>query len=67
MRSALDTKPCRAKSSFTVWSARFQYDLDNEGKVKTTADGTISVAWWLRDENGEWQRWMNNTFTKVAD
>jgi Protein of unknown function (DUF1579) len=47
--------------------ARFQYDLDDEGKVKTNADGTFSVAWWLRDENGEWQRWMNNTFKKVAD
>jgi hypothetical protein len=28
-------------------------------------DGTISVAWWLRDENGEWNPWMDNTFTKV--
>jgi hypothetical protein len=27
-------------------------------------DGTLSVAWWLRDE-GEWKPWMNNTFTRV--
>jgi hypothetical protein len=30
-------------------------------------DGTIWVAWWLRDENGHWQPWLTNTFTKVAD
>jgi Protein of unknown function (DUF1579) len=47
--------------------ARFQYDLDNEGKVNTNEDRTISVAWWLRGENGEWQPWMNNIFTRVKD
>jgi hypothetical protein len=47
--------------------ARFQYDLDNEGKVNTNGDRTISVAWWLRGENGEWQPWMNNIFTRVKD
>jgi hypothetical protein len=47
--------------------ARFQYDLDDQGQIKVNRDGTISVAWWLRDENGEWQPWMNNTFTKVED
>ena len=46
--------------------ARFQYELDAEGKIKVNADGTISLAWWLRDENGEWQPWMRNTSTKVG-
>jgi hypothetical protein len=27
--------------------------------------GTLAVAWWLRDENGEWKPWMKNTFTKI--
>jgi hypothetical protein len=45
--------------------ARFQYELDAEGKIKLGADGTVSVAWWLRDERGEWQPWMRNTFTRV--
>jgi hypothetical protein len=44
--------------------ARFQYGLDDDGRVKLNADGTLSVAWWLRDENGEWQPWMSNTFTR---
>jgi len=30
-------------------------------------DGSISVAWWLRDENGEWQPWMDNRFARVED
>jgi hypothetical protein len=47
--------------------ARFQYELDDEEKIKTNPDGTISVAWWLRDENGEWNPWMNNTFTRLND
>jgi Protein of unknown function (DUF1579) len=46
--------------------ARFQYELDDEGKIKTNADGTLSVTWWLRDEHGEWKPWMNNAFTKVS-
>jgi len=45
--------------------ARFEYELDDQGKIKVNADGTISVAWWLRDATGEWQPWMTNTFTKV--
>jgi hypothetical protein len=47
--------------------ARFQYEVDDEGKVKANADGTISVAWWLRDEKGEWAPWMRNPFTRVAE
>ena len=50
-----------------VGPARYQYDLDEQGKIKTNADGTISVAWWLRDEKGEWQPWMDNTFRKIRD
>jgi Protein of unknown function (DUF1579) len=45
--------------------ARFRYELDDEGRIKLNRDGTLSVAWWLRDANGEWQPWMNNTFTKI--
>jgi hypothetical protein len=45
--------------------ARFQYELDNEGRIKPNPDATISVAWWLRDENGEWKPWMHNTFTRI--
>jgi hypothetical protein len=44
--------------------ARFQYELDDEGRVRANADGTISVAWWLRDESGEWAPWMHNTFAR---
>jgi hypothetical protein len=50
-----------------VGPARFEYELDREGQIKVNADGTVSVAWWLRDENGEWRPWMNNTFTRIAD
>src|SRR5918992_5141922 len=45
--------------------ARFQYRLDDDGKVLVNDDGTISVAWRLRDENGDWQPWMDNRFSKV--
>jgi hypothetical protein len=48
-----------------VGPARYQYELDEEGKIKTNADGTLSVAWWVRDEQGEWQPWMDNTFSKT--
>jgi hypothetical protein len=46
--------------------ARCQYVLDGDGKVKTNPDGTISVTWWLRDEQGDWTPWMNNRFTRVS-
>jgi hypothetical protein len=49
-----------------VGPARFQYDLDEDGKIKTNPDGTISVAWWAQDENGEWKPWMKNTFRRVT-
>jgi len=47
--------------------ARFQYELDEEGRIKLNPDGTLSVAWWLRDERGEWRPWMQNTFTRVGE
>jgi hypothetical protein len=47
--------------------ARYQYELDDEGKIKVNTDGTLSVAWWLRDENGKWKPWMDNAFTNLKD
>jgi len=47
--------------------ARFQYELDDGGRIKLNADGTLTVAWWLRDQNGDWEPWMNNTFTRVHE
>ena len=47
--------------------AGFQYDLDGEGRIRTNADGTISVAWWLRDESGKWSPWMSTTFRRLKD
>ena len=35
--------------------ARFQYDLDEDGRIRMNPDGTITVAWWLREESGEWR------------
>jgi hypothetical protein len=45
--------------------ARFQYELDGDGRIKANADGTISVSWWLRGEDGDWRPWMRNTFTRT--
>jgi hypothetical protein len=45
--------------------ARFQYALDDDGNVKLDPDGTVTVSWWLRDDSGDWQPWMTNTFTRV--
>lgn len=45
--------------------ARFQYELE-EGGIKTDADGGITVAWWLRDQDGNWKPWMRNRFTRVT-
>jgi hypothetical protein len=46
--------------------ARFQHELDEEGRIGLNADGTLRVAWWLRDETGKWKPWMINRFRKVA-
>ena len=35
--------------------------------IKVNPDGTVSVAWWLRDESGEWTPSVNNTFTKMEE
>ena len=48
-----------------VGPARFQYELDDEGKIKANDDGTIPVAWWLRDEGSDWKPWMNNVFRRA--
>ena len=45
--------------------ARFLYELDADGKIRVNPDGTISVAWWLRDSEGDWRPWMHNTFTRI--
>jgi Protein of unknown function (DUF1579) len=47
--------------------ARFQYELDEGGRIRLGPGGTVSVAWWLRDEGGEWRPWMYNTFRKVQE
>ena len=47
--------------------ARFQYELDANGKIKVNPDGTITVTWWLRDHDGNWKPWMTNTFSRVGD
>ena len=44
--------------------ARFRYELDDDGKIQTDADGSVSMAWWLRDRDGEWSPWMTNTFSR---
>ena len=50
-----------------VGPARFQYDLDAAGKVKTNSDGTVTVRWWLRDEEGEFRPWMSNVFHRANE
>jgi hypothetical protein len=57
-------KVADGKLTFTG-PAPFQYELDADGKIKLNPDGTVTVAWWLRDEDGTWQPWMTNTFTRV--
>lgn len=47
--------------------ARFRYELDADGKIKVNRDGTITVNWWFRDNNGKWQPWTTNIFTKVKE
>jgi hypothetical protein len=44
--------------------ARFRYELGEDGRIRVNPDGTISVDWWLRDEDGAWQPWMRNTFQR---
>jgi Protein of unknown function (DUF1579) len=42
--------------------ARFQYDLDAAGRVRKNDDGSVVIKWWLRDDTGQFQRWMTNVF-----
>ena len=46
--------------------ARFQYELDFDGNIKVNPDGTITVAWWLRDLEENWNPWMTNTFSRAG-
>jgi hypothetical protein len=48
-----------------VGPARFQHELDGDGRIRVNADRTISVAWWLRDERGNWQPWMRNNLIRT--
>ncbi len=45
--------------------ARFRYELDDGGRIRVGPDGTISVDWWLRDEDGAWRPWMRNRFERI--
>jgi Protein of unknown function (DUF1579) len=47
--------------------ARFQYELDDDGRIRVDPDGRISISWWLRDETAHWQPWMTNTFEREDD
>jgi hypothetical protein len=47
-----------------VGPARFEYELDGDGRIRTNADGTITVNWWLRDESGAFKPWMTNVFRR---
>jgi Protein of unknown function (DUF1579) len=49
-----------------VGPARYQYGLGGDGRIQPNPDGTVSVAWWARDAGGQWQPWMDNTFTKLG-
>jgi hypothetical protein len=42
--------------------ARFQYDLDASGSVRRNEDGSVLIRWWLRDDDGQFQPWMDNVF-----
>jgi hypothetical protein len=45
--------------------ARFAYELDSNGRIRTNPDGTITIKWWLRDAHGRFQPWMTNVFRRV--
>lgn len=50
-----------------VGPARFQYDLDADGRVKANGDGSVTVKWWLRDDSGEFKPWMNNEYHRTSE
>ncbi|RIK39904.1 MAG: hypothetical protein DCC55_16685 [Chloroflexi bacterium] len=45
--------------------ARFTIGLDADGKVQVNPDGAITFVWELRDSDGVWRHWMDNTYTRV--
>jgi ketosteroid isomerase-like protein len=45
--------------------ARFEYVLGQYGAIRPSSDGTITVSWWLRGEDGAWKPWMTNTFARA--
>ena len=68
-KTAVDSRrvisyPVRPRSGSRAGFAAPRW-TDGEGRIKLNRDGTLSVAWWLRDEDGEWKPWMNNTFTRI--
>jgi hypothetical protein len=46
--------------------ARFQYQLDQDGKIDVNEDGTITTKWWLRTNSGAWEEWMTTINKKVS-
>jgi hypothetical protein len=50
-----------------VGPARFQHELGEDGRIRLNPDGTLTVAWWLRDGAHKWQLWMTNTFVREID
>jgi hypothetical protein len=45
--------------------ARFQYELDAAGNIRTNDDASVRVRWWLRDPSGQFRPWMDNLFTRM--
>ena len=50
-----------------VGPARFEYRLDDTGRIKVDPDGTIFGRLVARGDGGAWQPWMTNTFRKLRD
>jgi uncharacterized protein DUF1579 len=44
--------------------ARFRLPLDADGKVAVDGEGGIDVAWFLRDEAGDWKPWRTHRYTR---
>jgi hypothetical protein len=55
-----------SKLTFTG-PARFQYELDNDGKIRVNPNSTITVIWWLRDSDGVWKFWRDGAYSKIKD
>jgi hypothetical protein len=62
---ATATKVVWRTASSHSWGRRgSNTKLGADGAVGVNPDGTISIRWWIRDEDGEWQPWMANTFSR---